>query len=51
MENRLFSSDQSLNVQIRNEAKTEWQDIIEDERKTQDKIIENKMNLIIEKNF
>ncbi len=41
MENRLFSSDQSLNVQIGTEEKTEWQDIIKDERKTQDTIVEN----------
>ncbi len=41
MENRLFSSDQSLNVQIGSEEKTEWQDIIKDDRKTQDTIIEN----------
>ncbi len=41
MENRLFSGDQSLNVQIGSEEKTEWQDIITDDRKTQDTIIEN----------
>ena len=41
MENRLFSGDQSLNVQIGTEEKTEWQDIIKDDRKTQDTIIEN----------
>ena len=41
MENRLFSNDQSLNVQIGTEEKTEWQDIIKDDRKTQDTIIEN----------
>ena len=41
MESRLFSSDQSLNVQIGTEEKTEWQDIIKDDRKTQDTIIEN----------
>ena len=41
MENRLFSSDQSLNVQIGAEEKTEWQDTIKDDRKTQDTIIEN----------
>ena len=41
MENRLFSSDQSLNVQIGTEEKTEWQDTIKDDRKTQDTIIEN----------
>ncbi len=42
MENRLFSSDQSLNVKLGHEAETEWQDLIEDERETQEKIIENK---------
>ncbi|MDC0195222.1 RNA polymerase sigma factor RpoH [Alphaproteobacteria bacterium] len=41
MENRLFSGDQSLNVQIGYEAETEWQDIIKDEKDTQDIIIEN----------
>ena len=41
MENRLFSSDQSLKVQIGTEEKTEWQDTIKDDRKTQDTIIEN----------
>ena len=41
MENRLFSSDQSLNVQIGSEEKTEWQDIIKDDRKTPDTLIEN----------
>ena len=41
MESRLFSSDQSLNTQIGTEEKTEWQDIIKDDRKTQDTIIEN----------
>jgi len=41
MESRLFSSDQSLNAQIGTEEKTEWQDIIKDDRKTQDTIIEN----------
>ena len=42
MENRLFSSDQSLNVKLGYEAETEWQDLIEDERETQEKIVENK---------
>ena len=41
MESRLFSSDQSLNTQIGTEEKTEWQDTIKDDRKTQDTIIEN----------
>tara|TARA_Y100001970_G_scaffold292359_1_gene433377 strand:- start:318 stop:1169 length:852 start_codon:yes stop_codon:yes gene_type:complete len=42
MENRLFSGDQSLNVPLGFEADTEWQDLIEDERDTQEKILENK---------
>ena len=42
MENRLFSSDQSLNVKLGYEAETEWQDLIEDERETQEKTIEKK---------
>ena len=41
MENRLFSGDQSLNVQLGYEGETEWQDIIKDEKDTQDIIIEN----------
>ena len=42
MENRLFSSDQSLNVKLGYEAETEWQDLIEDDRETQEKTIEKK---------
>jgi len=42
MENRLFSGDQSLNVQVTNETDTEWQDMIADDKETQDIIIENK---------
>ncbi len=49
MENRLFSGDQSLNVQISNEADTEWQDMIADEVETHDKIIENKDEFIFRK--
>ncbi len=45
MENRLFSGDQSLNVQMANENLTEWQDMIVDDRDTQDIIIENKNEL------
>ena len=41
MESRLFSGDQSLNVQLGYEAETEWQDMIKDEKDTQDIIIEN----------
>ena len=40
MENRLFTSDQSLNVKLGEENDTEWQDLIEDKNDTQDKIIE-----------
>ena len=42
MENRLFSGDQSLNVQLGHEADIEWQDMIMDENDTQDIILENK---------
>ena len=42
MEGRLFSSDQSLNVQISHEADTEWQDMIVDNSETQDKVVEKK---------
>ena len=42
MENRLFSGDQSLNVQVADEADTEWQDLIADDAETQDIIVEKK---------
>ena len=42
MEGRLFSGDQSLNVQIGHEANTEWQDMIVDDSEAQDKIFEKK---------
>ena len=42
MEGRLFSGDQSLNVQIGHEANTEWQDMIVDDSETQDKVVEKK---------
>ena len=42
MENRLFAGDQSLNAQVSNEADTEWQDMIEDDRETQDIAVEKK---------
>ena len=42
MENRLFSGDQSLNVQVSNEVDTEWQDLIADDAETQDIIVEKK---------
>ena len=45
MENRLFTSDQSLNVKLGDENDTEWQDLIEDKQETHDRIIENKNEL------
>ena len=45
MDNRLFSSDQSLNVKFGEENDTEWQDYIEDKKDTQDIVIENKDEL------
>jgi len=42
MENRLFSGDQSLNVKLANETNTDWQDMIVDERETQDVVVEKK---------
>ena len=45
MENRLFTTDQSLNTKLGEENDTEWQDLIEDNKDTHDKIIENKDEL------
>jgi len=42
MENRLFSGDQSLNIQLDSETNTEWQDMLVDIKETQDVIVENK---------
>ena len=42
MEGRLFSGDQSLNVQIGHNLDSEWIDTIADDSDTQDKIIEEK---------
>lgn len=40
MDNRLFSGDQSLNIQIGDEGGAEWQDMLVDSNETQDKIVE-----------
>ena len=40
MNNRLFTNDQSLNVNISNEADTEWLDMLIDDKETQDKVLE-----------
>tara|TARA_B100000686_G_scaffold350446_1_gene446440 strand:+ start:652 stop:1503 length:852 start_codon:yes stop_codon:yes gene_type:complete len=42
MENRLFTNDQSLNMRFNDESHTEWQDMIQDEKETQDTIVEKK---------
>jgi len=42
MENRLFAGDQSLNTQVTDEVNTEWQDMLVDDRETQDIIVEKK---------
>ena len=41
MNNRLFSGDQSLNIQVGNEGDVEWQDMLVDSHDTQDNIIAN----------
>jgi len=41
MNNRLFSGDQSLNIQVGDEGVAEWQDMLVDTNDTQDKIIAN----------
>ncbi len=51
MENRLFTSDQSLNIKFGEENDTEWQDLIEDKKDTQDKIIEKKDELDYRRNL
>ena len=45
MNNRLFSGDQSLNVQVGDEGDTEWQDMLVDSNETQDDLIANKDEL------
>ena len=39
--NRMFSGDQSLNVQVGDEGDTEWQDMLIDSNDTQDNILAN----------
>ena len=51
MENRLFTSDQSLNIKLGEENNTEWQDLIEDKKDTHDKMIENKDELNYRRNL
>ena len=49
MDNRLFSGDQSLNVQIGEEGDTEWQDMLVDSKDTQDSILANSNELSFRK--
>ena len=49
MDNRLFSGDQSLNVQIGEEGDTEWQDMLLDSNDTQDNILANSNELSFRK--
>ena len=45
MNNRLFSGDQSLNVQVGEEGDTEWQDMLVDSNESHDNLIANKDEL------
>ena len=49
MENRLFSGDQSLNVQVGEDSDTEWQDMLVDSNDTQDNILANSNELSFRK--
>ena len=49
MDNRLFSGDQSLNVQVGEEGGTEWQDMLVDSNDTQDNILANSNELSFRK--
>ena len=49
MDNRLFSGDQSLNVQVGEEGDTEWQDMLVDSNDTQDDILANSNELSFRK--
>ncbi len=49
MDNRLYTGDQSLNVQLGEEGNTEWQDMLVDERDTQEKVFEKKDEFLYRK--
>ena len=49
MDNRLFSGDQSLNVQVGDEGDAEWQDMLVDSHDTQDNILEKSNELSFRK--
>ena len=49
MDNRLYTGDQSLNVQIGEEGNAEWQDMLVDEKDTQEKVFEKKDEFLYRK--
>ena len=49
MDNRLFSGDQSLNIPIGDQYDYEWQDMLEDKKETQDKVLEKNDELSFRK--
>ena len=49
MDNRLYSGDQSLNVQVGEEGDTEWQDMLVDSNETQENILANSNELLFRK--
>ena len=49
MNNRLFSGDQSLNVQVGNEGDAEWQDMLVDSNENQENILVNSNELLFRK--
>ncbi len=51
MENRLYTGDKSLNTHITQETDAEWQDMLVDEKDTQDIIFENKNEYNYRKNL
>ena len=49
MNNRMFSGDQSLNVQVGDEGNAEWQDMLVDSKDTQENILEKSNELLFRK--
>ena len=49
MDNRLYTGDQSLNVQLGDEGNVEWQDMLVDEKDTQEKVFEKKDEFLYRK--
>ena len=51
MDNRLYTSEYSLNKKVNQDIGSEWQDMLVDENETQDIIIENKDEYNFRKNL